>query len=166
MTNTETNMPRDILRRAAIAVLPVVAASFLGQLATYPNLAPWYEGLGKPSFNPPNWVFAPVWTALYALMAYAAWRVLKLPRATPERSAALTLFFVQLALNAAWPWLFFGFNSPLAGLLNIVPQWLVIVATIDRLRLLDRIATWCLVPLAAWVAFASVLNFEIWRLNG
>jgi tryptophan-rich sensory protein len=64
------------------------------------------------------------------------------------------------------PWLFFGFNSPLAGLLNIVSQWLVIVATIDRLRLLDRIATWCLVPLAAWVAFAGVLNFEIWRLNG
>jgi tryptophan-rich sensory protein len=166
MTNTETNIPHDILRRAAIAALPVAAASFLGQLATYLNLAPWYEGLEKPSFNPPSWVFAPVWTALYALMAYAAWRVLKLPRATPERSAALTLFFVQLALNAAWPWLFFGFKSPLAGLLNIVAQWLMIAATIDRLRLLDRIATWCLVPLAAWVAFAGVLNFEIWRLNG
>lgn len=150
--------------RAAIAVVPVIAASLLGQWATYPNLASWYAGLIKPSFNPPNWIFAPVWTVLYLLMAYSAWRVLKI--ADAERRFALTLFFLQLALNAMWSWLFFGLHNPLAGLLDIVPQFLLILATIDRFRRIDLTAAFCLVPLAAWVAFASLLNFEIWRLNG
>lgn len=152
--------------RAAIAILPVVAASLLGQWATYPNLAPWYAGLAKPWFNPPNWIFAPVWTSLYLLMAYSVWRILKAPGNDADRRTALMLFFVQLALNALWSWLFFGLNNPLAGLMNIVPQLLVILATIDRFRRLDRSAALCLAPLAAWVAFAAVLNFEIWRLNG
>lgn len=86
-------------------------------------------------------------------------------RAT-ERRIALAFFFVQLALNALWSWLFFGLNNPLAGLLNIVPQLLIILVTIERFRRLDPVAAACLVPLAAWVAFASLLNFEIWRLNG
>jgi tryptophan-rich sensory protein len=152
--------------RAAIAILPVVAASLLGQWATYPNLAPWYAGLAKPWFNPPNWIFAPVWTSLYLLMAYSVWRILKAPGNDADRRTALMLFFVQLALNALWSWLFFGLNNPLAGLMNIVPQLLVILATIDRFRRLDRSAALCLAPLAAWVAFAALLNFEIWRLNG
>lgn len=151
--------------RASVAVVPVVAASLLGQWATYPNLATWYAGLVKPSFNPPNWIFAPVWTTLYILMAYSVWRILKADRNSEERRVALTLFFVQLALNALWSWLFFGLHNPLAGLLNIVPQFLLIVVTINRFRRLDVVAAWCLVPLAVWVAFASLLNFEIWRLN-
>src|SRR5690242_16302731 len=108
--------------RAAIAILPVVAASLLGQWATYPNLAPWYAGLAKPWFNPPNWIFAPVWTSLYLLMAYSVWRILKAPGNDADRRTALMLFFVQLALNTLWSWLFFGLNNPLAGLMNIVPQ--------------------------------------------
>jgi tryptophan-rich sensory protein len=152
--------------RASIALFPVVAASLLGQLATYPNLASWYAGLAKPSFNPPNWIFAPVWTTLYVLMIYAVWRILKRADRPVERRIALTLFFLQLALNALWSWLFFGLNSPLAGLLNIIPQLLIILATIVRFRSLDWAAALCLVPLAAWVAFATLLNFEIWRLNG
>lgn len=152
--------------RATIAIVPVVAASLIGQWATYPNLAPWYAGLSKPWFNPPNWIFAPVWTSLYLLMAYAVWRILTVRGNDAEQRTALMLFFLQLALNALWSWLFFGLNNPLAGLLNIVPQLLVILATIDRFRRLDRLAALCLAPLAAWVAFASVLNFEIWRLNG
>jgi tryptophan-rich sensory protein len=152
--------------RAAIAILPVVAASLLGQWATYPNLAPWYAGLAKPWFNPPNWIFAPVWTSLYLLMAYSVWRILKAPANDADRRTALMLFFVQLALNALWSWLFFGLNNPFAGLMNIVPQLLVILATIHRFRRLGRSAALCLAPLAAWVAFAALLNFEIWRLNG
>jgi tryptophan-rich sensory protein len=138
----------------------------LGQWATYPNLVSWYAGLIKPSFNPPNWIFAPVWTALYLLMAYSVWRVLKVADGDAERRNALVLFFLQLAFNAGWSWLFFALNSPLAGILNIVPQFLLILATIARFRRLDLVAALCLVPLAVWVAFASVLNFEIWRLNG
>ncbi|BAF88430.1 tryptophan-rich sensory protein [Azorhizobium caulinodans ORS 571] len=154
------------LGQVALAVLPVVAASVLGQIATFPNLAPWYAGLVKPAFNPPNWIFGPVWTTLYVLMAYAAWRILRLPEATPGRSTALTLFFLQLVLNAAWSWMFFYLHSPLLGVLNIGPQWLVILATIGAFWRLDRLAGACLVPLAAWVGFASVLNFTLWQLNG
>ena len=149
-----------------LAVVAVGAASVAGQIATYPNLAPWYAGLVKPSFNPPNWIFGPVWTILYVLMAFAVWRILRLPPASPARRIALTLFFVQLVLNAAWSWMFFGANSPLLGLINIVPQLLVVIATVVAFHRLDKVAAWCLVPLAAWVAFASVLNIAIWRLNG
>lgn len=153
-------------QRAAVAIVPVIAASLVGQWATYPNLVPWYATLAKPSFNPPNWIFAPVWTVLYALMALAVWRLLKADRAWVEKRTALALFFFQLLLNALWPVLFFGFHSPLGGLLNIVPQWTLIVLAILRLRHIDSIAALCLCPLALWVAFAAVLNFEIWRLNG
>ena len=149
-----------------MAIIAVAAASGIGQLATFPNLAPWYAGLVKPSFNPPNWVFAPVWTTLYVLMAFAVWRILRLPEASAARRLALTLFFVQLALNAAWSWMFFGVHNLLLGAINIVPQLLVIVATVVAFHRLDRIAAWCLAPLVAWVAFASVLNIAIWQLNG
>ena len=114
------------------------------------------------SFNPPNWVFAPVWTTLYVLMAFAVWRILRLPQVSAARRLTLSLFFIQLALNAAWSWMFFGANNPLFGLINIVPQFLAILATVVAFHRLDRMAAWCLLPLLAWVAFASVLNVAIW----
>jgi len=149
---------------AVLAIVAVAGASVVGQLATYPNL-PWHAALIKPSFNPPNWIFGPVWTTLYVLMAFAVWRILRLPEASAARRLGLTLFFIQLALNAAWSWMFFGANNPLLGVINIVPQFLVILATVVAFHRLDRLAAWCLMPLAAWVGFASVLNLAIWRLN-
>lgn len=149
-----------------LAIFAVAAASALGQLATFPNLAPWYAGLIKPSFSPPNWIFGPVWTTLYMLMAFAVWRILRLPQASAARRLALSLFFIQLALNAAWSWMFFGANNPLLGVINILPQFLIVIATVVAFYRLDRLAAWCLVPLAAWVGFASFLNIAIWRLNG
>ena len=116
-------------RLVASAVIPVVAASIVGQIATYPNLTPWYAGLVKPSFNPPNWVFAPVWTTLYVLMAFAVWRVLRLRRRTAMRRVGLALFFVQLALNAAWPPIFFGLHAPGWAFAEIVALWLGIAGT-------------------------------------
>src|SRR3954464_10296123 len=83
---------------AALAITVVVAASFVGQIATFPNLAPWYAGLVKPSFNPPNWVFGSVWTTLYALMAFSLWRILRLPYSR-ARQLALSLFLLQIGLN-------------------------------------------------------------------
>jgi len=160
----DTSISRRPLVVAALAILPVVVALGLGQLATFPNL-PWHAGLIKPSFNPPNLVFGPVWTALYALMAFAAWRILRLPP-SPARRTALIVFYAQLALNMAWSWVFFAAHSPLLGLINIIPQFLLIVATINAFRPLDRYATWALMPLAAWVAFAATLNYAIWSLNG
>ena len=124
-------------RLVAVAVIPVVAASVIGQVATYPNLTPWYAGLVKPAFNPPNWVFGPVWTTLYVLMAFAVWRVLRVRRQTAMRRVGLTLFFVSLTLNTAWPWMFFAAHSPALGLINIVPQLAVILATVMAFLRLD-----------------------------
>ena len=155
---------RSDIGLALLAIVAVVVTSALGQIATYLNLAPWYASLIKPSFSPPNWVFGPVWTTLYALMAFALWRILRLPD-SPERRRALMLFFIQLAMNAAWSWMFFAAHSPLLGLINVIPQFFVIVATILAFARLDRVAGMVLPPLAAWVGYASVLNAAVWWLN-
>ena len=151
---------------AVLALGVVAATSILGQIATYPNLAPWYAGLVKPSFNPPNWIFAPVWTTLYALMAFALWRILRVRMPSGmHRRYMVGLFFLLLALNAAWSWMFFWAHSPLLGLINIVPQLGVVITTVVNFARVDRLAAFCLLPLAAWVAFAGVLNTAIWLLN-
>jgi translocator protein len=152
--------------RAAAAVLPVATAAFLANLATSPNIPTWYEGLAKPGFTPPNWVFGPVWTVLYAVMAFAAWRILSAPTTGHGRGAALAAFWVQLALNAAWSFAFFAARSPLAGLVAIGALLAAIVTTIGLFRRIDGLAAWLLVPYAAWVAYAAALNLAIWRLNG
>ena len=152
-------------RAGLLAVGLVFFDSLLGQLATFPNLAPWYEGLAKPSFNPPNAVFGPVWTLLYALMALAFWRILILPRQR-LRSIAVGLFLAQLALNVVWSFAFFAAHSPLLGLIDIIPQEILVVATMILFWRLDRLAGLCLLPLALWVGYAAALNIEIWRLNG
>jgi translocator protein len=150
-------------KRTAISVLPVLGSVLLGQAVTYPNLAPWYANLAKPSFNPPNWIFGPVWITLYALMGVAVWRVLG--RDAPQKRLALILFLAQLAFNAAWSCMFFGLHNPFLGFCNIVPQWFLIAATLLVFWSIDRLAGLLLLPLASWVAFAAVLNFEVWRLN-
>jgi translocator protein len=152
------------LKFAIVSVASLAATSLQGQLATYPNLVPWYAELTKPNFNPPDWVFAPVWTCLYVLMAFSLWRVLRMP-ASSLRRTALILFGCVLILNVTWSWMFFGANSPLLGLINIGPQVAVIAVTIAFLWSVDRVAAFCLLPLAGWVTFAALLNFSIWRLN-
>jgi tryptophan-rich sensory protein len=152
-------------RAALIAGGLVFVDSLLGQFATFPNLAPWYAGLAKPSFNPPNGVFGPVWTLLYALMALAFWRVLILP-GQEGRKLAIALFLAQLALNVVWAFAFFAARSPLLGLIDIGPQLLLVAATLWAFWRLDRFAGLCLLPLLLWVGFAAALNFGIWRLNG
>lgn len=154
-----------VIRIGALAFLPVAAAWLLGVLATFPNLAPWYAGLVKPAFNPPNWIFGPVWSTLYVLMAIAAFRVLSSPARDEEKTFAMAVFYGQLFLNAAWSWLFFAAHSPLLGLIDIVPQWLLVVWCAILFWRIDRLAGLLLVPLVAWVGFASVLNAAIWRLN-
>jgi tryptophan-rich sensory protein len=149
-----------------VVALAAIAAVFVaGEVATYLNLEPWYASLKKPDYNPPNAVFPLAWTTLYILTGFALWRNLRLSR-SPARRRALILFAVMLVLNAAWSWMFFAANSPVLGLVNIVPQVVVIVATIIACLPLDRLAALCLVPLGAWVGFATLLNYAIWRLNG
>jgi tryptophan-rich sensory protein len=152
-------------RAALVAVALVFFDSLLGQLATFPNLIPWYQELAKPWFTPPNFLFGPAWTLLYALMALAFWRILILPP-QPARSLAIGLFLAQLALNVVWSFAFFAARSPLFGLIDIIPQEVLIIAAALAFWRLDRLAGLCLLPLALWVAYAAALNFEIWRLNG
>jgi translocator protein len=163
-TSATPNVIRDV-GLGALALSLVIAASVTGPLATYPNLVPWYASLAKPWFSPPNWVFAPVWTCLYVLMAFAFWRIMRTPRETKGRRIAIALFLLQLALNAAWSWMFFGVNSTLLGVLNIIPQLLVIMAAVGAFARIDRTAAWCLVPLVLWVTYAAVLNIAVWSLN-
>lgn len=128
-------------------------------------MAGWYKTIAKPSFNPPNWAFPVAWTLLFVLMGIAFWRVLRQPPRTPSRTIAVRLFCAQLVVNVCWSVSFFGAHSPLAGLLVIVPFWFMILATIGAFRRVDHVAGWLLAPYAAWVAFATVLNAAIWRLN-
>ncbi|AZO80833.1 MULTISPECIES: TspO/MBR family protein [unclassified Bosea (in: a-proteobacteria)] len=149
-----------------IAILPVVAASLIGSAVTVPQIPGWYAGLAKPSFNPPNWLFAPVWTALFALMALVAFRVLRLPDDTPDRVQALLAYHVQLALNMLWSCVFFGLNSPAGGLVVIALLLVAIVWTMRRFAGLgDRLSAALFVPYLAWVSFATLLNASIWWLN-
>ena len=145
-----------------IAVVPVVLASLLGSAATVPQIAGWYAGLAKPPFNPPNWIFAPVWTTLFAMMAYAVFRILRQPLTSRW---ALTAYHVQLALNLLWSCIFFGLNSPLGGMAVILPLLAMILATIAAFGRLDRLSSLLLWPYAAWVSFATLLNLSIWWLN-
>ena len=165
MTLPSTKPSVSAWQHALVAAGAVISASALGGLATAPNIPGWYAGLAKPSFNPPNWIFGPVWSLLYAMMGYAVYRVMRLPEATPGRMAALVVFFGQLALNAVWSWAFFAANSTTLGLAVIIPLLALIILTILRFRPLDRTAALLLVPYAAWVGFATVLNAAIWHLN-
>ena len=124
----------------------------------------WYAALRKPAWNPPGWIFGPVWTALYTMMAVAAWLVWRQGGWGKQRRA-LVFFLLQLALNALWTPLFFGWHRPGAAFSEIVLLWLAIAATIDIFSSVSRTAMLLLVPYLAWVSFAAVLNFTLWRLN-
>lgn len=121
----------------------------------------WYAGLAKPSFNPPNSVFAPVWSVLYLLMGIAAWRAWR------QRGidAATGLWLAQLVFNAAWSWLFFGRHLLAVALVEIVVLLALIVATTTAFFRCDRAAGWLMVPYVAWVSFATLLNAALWQLN-
>lgn len=121
----------------------------------------WYAALQKPTWNPPAWLFGPAWTLLYTLMAVAAWLVWK----RVGHGKPLTLYFVQLVLNAAWTPIFFGAHQPGWALIVIVVLWIAILTTLLSFRRVNTAAGWLLVPYLAWVSFASCLNFALWRMN-
>lgn len=139
------------------------AAAWAGSWFTRPALVPWYAELAKPSWTPPNWVFAPAWLTLFALMAIAAWLVW---RQAGLGSIPLKLFAIQLVLNVAWSALFFGWKSPAAAMIEILLLWLAILGTTISFWSARRVAGWLLLPYLLWVTYAAALNFAIWRLNG
>ncbi len=124
----------------------------------------WYAALAKPWWNPPNWIFGPVWTVLYVLMAVAAWLVWR-QAGFAGAGAALGLFLVQLALNALWSYLFFGLHRIDWALADILALWAAILAVLVLFWRVQAAAGTLLLPYLAWVSFATVLNFALWRLN-
>ena len=145
-----------------VALAVTFSAAYVG--SRFP-VDDWYAALSKPTWNPPNWLFGPVWGILYLLMAIAAWLVW---RKSGFAGAAIPLgiFVLQLGLNAAWSWLFFGRHELGLALIEILVLWGAILGTIIGFWRLNPISGILLVPYLLWVTFAAVLNFTIWRLNG
>ena len=149
---------RPYLTLAFFVVLVLGGGTLIG-VTTQPG--GWYAGLIKPSFNPPNWVFAPVWTLLYLLIAIAGWRTWQ----RDSRTAAMTAWFIQLGLNFIWSPVFFGAHRIGLALAIIVALLAAIFSFIATAWSRDPVAPWLFMPYAIWVAFATVLNAAIWHLN-
>lgn len=141
-----------------------LGAAALGSLLTRPSIAGWYDLLAKPAWTPPNWVFGPVWTALYIMMGVAAWMVWA-RSGFAFTTLPLALFFIQLALNVAWSAFFFGLKMPGLAFLDIVLLWLAILATLVAFWRVTPTAGLLLLPYWIWVTYASTLNLAIWRMN-
>ncbi|MFH1946757.1 MAG: TspO/MBR family protein [Candidatus Magasanikbacteria bacterium] len=155
-------------KKLIIALLIPQLAGFLGSIANFTSLDIWYEGIVKPSFNPPNWIFGPVWTTLFLLMGialYLIWQ--KKPRWGTDKkvSFALLAFYTQLGFNVIWSYLFFGLQNPLFAFGEILVLWVAIALNIILFWRLDKRAGLLLIPYILWVSFAVLLNYAIFMLN-
>ena len=155
------------MRSVAALVLFLVlcfGAGWVGSQFTMPSIPGWYAELNKPTWNPPNWVFAPVWNLLFLLMAISVWLVWR--KADGAALAwAMVFFIVQLALNVTWSALFFGLQNPAAAFVEILILWCAILATTITFWRVRPVAGWLMLPYLGWVGYASFLNFSIWRMN-
>lgn len=153
------------LVQLAFCVVVVELAGIVGSLFTIPSIPTWYATLQKPLLSPPNWIFGPVWTALYFLMGVSLFLVLR--KGVKERRVkeAALIFCIQLGLNVLWSLLFFGLHSPILALIDIIALWFSIGWTIVVFYKLSRPAGLLLIPYLAWVSFASYLNYAIWIIN-
>lgn len=147
------------------AILISELAGAIGALFTTPAIGSWYSTLTKPVLNPPNWLFAPVWTTLFLLMGIAAFLIWRKAAEPNLKRGALKLFGIQLILNVLWTALFFGAHSPFYALLEIVILWFAILFTILAFRKISKSAAYLLLPYIIWVSFAAYLNYSIWVLN-
>jgi len=152
--------------KIAVVVVTCLAIGYLSGVVTRDAIAEWFVFIEKPIFNPPNWVFQPVWTALYIAMGVAAGLVWdKIDEKPSEVKNALVFFAIQLGLNALWSLLFFGLRNPLIALIEIVLLWLMIYETFIKFSKINKFAGYLFIPYLLWVSFATVLNASIWWLN-
>jgi len=147
------------------SILVCQGVGIIGSLFTSPAISTWYATLEKPSFNPPNWIFAPVWTLLFLLMGISLFLVWSKGLEDKKIKTAVFIFAVQLVLNILWSTLFFGLQSPLYAFIEISILWLAILMTIISFSKISKPAAYLLLPYIFWVSFASVLNFSILILN-
>jgi benzodiazapine receptor len=148
-----------------VSIVVCLIAGFLGSLATRSSIPTWYAGLIKPPFNPPNQLFAPVWTILYILMGVSAFIIWRQGSQDQHVKVALSVFLGQLVLNVLWSIMFFGLRLPLFAFIEIIILWIAILLTILKFRKISITAALLLIPYILWVSFAAILNFSIWRLN-
>ncbi len=147
-----------------LAVILCEGAGMVGSFFTMPAITSWYATLAKPSFNPPNWIFAPVWTTLFFLMGVSLYLIWNEKQKGKPIKLAVLFFFQQLSLNILWSALFFGMQNPMLAFVEIIALWLSILMTIFYFAKISKTAAWLLVPYILWVSFAAFLNFSIWRL--
>jgi benzodiazapine receptor len=168
LTSTLRNSPaRSVVALLGFFLLCYGVAAF-SAFFTASSIPVWYAALNKPSFNPPDWIFPPIWTMLYGLMAIAAWLVWRTPRTGPDagfRRFGLAFFAVQLLLNALWPPVFFSFHQILPALAIILCLWVAILFTALHFWRVERFAAGLMIPYLLWITFATALNIGIYRLN-
>jgi tryptophan-rich sensory protein len=151
--------------RLFITIVICEGAGIIGSIFTTSSIGTWYTGIIKPSFNPPNWIFGPVWTTLFLLMGVSLYLVWMEKFSGTNIKGAITVFGIQLGLNVLWSVIFFGLHSPLWALVCLIVLWLTILLTMIKFYPISRLAAWLLLPYILWVSFAGVLNFFIFRLN-
>lgn len=146
-------------------IILVQLAGVLGSIFSVDSIESWYSGLEKPSFNPPNWIFGPVWTALYFMIGISLFLFIIKKGSRKEKRAGYWIFGVQLFLNAIWSIVFFGMHQIFLALIVIILLWISIFLNIPAFFRISKISAYLLVPYWLWVSFASVLNWAIWILN-
>jgi len=151
--------------KLVISIVLTVGFGLLGGISTASEIQTWYLHLNKPSWNPPNWLFAPVWTSLYLLMGIAFYLVWRSTADTDKKQWAIIIFIAQFALNFAWSHIFFKEHQMGWAFVEIVVLWLAILCTIIAFGSIHKTAAWLLVPYISWVSFAAILNYTIWQLN-
>jgi translocator protein len=154
------------ITRILVVVVTCLVIGYFSGMVTRSAITTWYPTLIKPSFNPPNWIFAPVWSMLYVMMGVAAglvWNKMESDKDVVKN--ALVIFAVQLALNALWSYLFFGLKNPMLAGIEIILLWLMIFETYTKFLKINKIAAYLMIPYLLWVSFAMVLNGSIWWLN-
>ncbi len=151
--------------RLIVSVLICQLAGVVGSVFTVTSIDSWYAAVEKPAFNPPSWVFSPVWIILYTLMGISLYLIWQEGLERKEVKVGIFVFGVQLALNILWSFLFFGLQSPFYAFMEIILLWLSIFLTIVLFSKISKIASILLVPYLLWVSFAALLNYQIWVLN-
>ncbi|MBU4351229.1 tryptophan-rich sensory protein [Candidatus Parcubacteria bacterium] len=158
-------MKQNNLLKLIGAIIGCQLAGLVGSIFTAPAINTWYSQINKPSFNPPNWIFAPVWTILFLLMGISFYLVWNKGLEDNKAKTAVLIFKVQLGLNILWSMLFFGLRQPLLAFIEIIILWGFILMTIIRFYKISRVAAYLLLPYLLWVGFASFLNYSILILN-
>ena len=153
------------LIKLIVCIVICQLAGFIGSIFTRDSVGTWYKMLNKPSFNPPNWLFGPVWITLYVLMGLSAYLIWRKGLSIKNVQYSLGIFLVQLVLNSLWSVVFFGSRSIGGGLIIIVLLWFLILITTLSFYKVSAISAYLLIPYLLWVTYASILNFSIWQLN-